>query len=109
MACLSDDIVYINQPLEPVIGQGDVRTPVEGIMQFSVYGTPQQCYDHIRHIYEQSHCCASINAFKFGGMPFEDAQASLRLFAKEVLPELRTLGADPLFDSEDAAPLHANG
>ena len=35
MACLSDDIVSINQPLEPLIGQGDVRTPVEGIMQLS--------------------------------------------------------------------------
>lgn len=35
MACLSDDIVYINQPLEPVIGQRDVRQIVEGIMKLS--------------------------------------------------------------------------
>lgn len=35
MACLSDDIVYINQPLPPVIGQHDVRKIVAGIMKLS--------------------------------------------------------------------------
>ncbi len=47
---------------------------------------------------------ASINAFKFGGMPYDDAQASMRLFAKEVMPELRKLGADPVFDTDAPAP-----
>ena len=32
MACLADDIVYINQPLAPVVGQRDVRKIVAGIM-----------------------------------------------------------------------------
>ena len=35
MACLSDDIVYINQPLAPVVGQRDVRKIVAGIMKLS--------------------------------------------------------------------------
>ena len=35
MACLSEDVVYINQPLEPVIGQRDVRQIVDGIMKLS--------------------------------------------------------------------------
>ena len=43
-------------------------------MELQVYGTPQQCYDRIKHIHEQSQCCASINAFKFGGMPFRIAR-----------------------------------
>lgn len=73
-------------------------------MELQVYGTPQQCYDRIKHIYEQSQCCASVNAFKFGGMPFDEAQASMRLFAKGVMPELRKLGNEPLFDTEEAAP-----
>lgn len=73
-------------------------------MELQVYGTPQQCYDRIKHIYEQSQCCASVNAFKFGGMPFDEAQASMRLFAKEVMPELRKLGNEPLFDTEETAP-----
>ena len=35
MACLSDDIVYINQPLAPVVGQHDVRKIVAGIMKLT--------------------------------------------------------------------------
>lgn len=35
MRCLSEDIVYINQPLEPVVGQRDVRRIVDGIMKLS--------------------------------------------------------------------------
>ena len=36
MACLSDDIEYINLPLEPLVGQQDVRKIVDGIMKLSV-------------------------------------------------------------------------
>jgi len=56
------------------------------------------------HLDEQSQCCASVNAFKFGGIPFDKAQASMRLFAKEVMPELHKLGNEPLFDTEEATP-----
>lgn len=35
MACLSDDIEYINLPLEPIVGQKDVRRIVDGIMKLS--------------------------------------------------------------------------
>jgi limonene-1,2-epoxide hydrolase len=35
MACLSDDIVYLNQPLAPVVGQLDVRKIIEGIMKLT--------------------------------------------------------------------------
>jgi hypothetical protein len=29
-------------------------------------------------------------AFRFGGIPYEEAEASMRLFAAEVLPELKS-------------------
>lgn len=29
-------------------------------------------------------------AFRFGGIPFEQAEASMRLFAEQVLPELKS-------------------
>lgn len=35
MGCLSSDVVYINQPLEAVAGQKDVRKIVAGIMELS--------------------------------------------------------------------------
>lgn len=73
-------------------------------MELQVYGTPQQCYDRIKSIHEKTDCCASIGAFKFGGMPFEESRESIRLFGQEVMPELRKLGADPIFDTKEPAP-----
>lgn len=35
VACLSDDIVYINQPLAPVVGKRDVGKLIRAIMQVS--------------------------------------------------------------------------
>ena len=46
MACLSDDIVYINQPLEPVIGQRDVRKIVAGIMVLT-----KRCHWELRNCF----------------------------------------------------------
>ncbi len=48
MACLSEDIVYINQPLEPVVGQRDVRQIVDGIMKLSkaVNWELRNCFGH---------------------------------------------------------------
>ena len=33
MACLAPDIVYINQPLEPGVGLGDVRKIIHGLLE----------------------------------------------------------------------------
>jgi limonene-1,2-epoxide hydrolase len=48
MACLSDDIEYINQPLPSVIGQKDVRQIVAGIMKLSkeVHWELRSCFGH---------------------------------------------------------------
>ena len=44
-------------------------------------------------------------AFRFGGTPFEVSERGLKLFAKEVLPELKKIGPRPAFDiDEDTAP-----
>ena len=31
----------------------------------------------------------------FGGLPFEEAEASMRLIGKEVLPEVKSWGMEP--------------
>jgi limonene-1,2-epoxide hydrolase len=48
MACLSDDIKYINQPLPPVVGQKDVRQIVAGIMKLSkdVHWELRNCFGY---------------------------------------------------------------
>ncbi len=48
MACLSDNIEYINQPLPPVLGQKDVRQIVAGIMKLSkgVHWELRNCFGY---------------------------------------------------------------
>jgi hypothetical protein len=46
----------------------------------------------------------NVSAFKFAGMPFVDAWASQRLYAQEVMPELRKLGSAAPFDDDEIIP-----
>ncbi|NQV21962.1 MAG: hypothetical protein HQ511_11155, partial [Rhodospirillales bacterium] len=48
--------------------------------------------------------CGFTGVFRYAGMPIEMAQGNLELFAREVLPELKTLGHDPAFDVEGDGP-----
>ena len=39
---------------------------------------------------------AVMPGFSYGGMPYDIAEKSIRLFADKVLPELRSLEVEPL-------------
>ncbi|HEY7581869.1 MAG TPA: hypothetical protein VH855_30085, partial [Acetobacteraceae bacterium] len=62
---------------------------VNALLQVAVRGTPDQvlrAYEERRQLlgaYELN------SSFRFGGIPFTKAEASMRLFAKEVLPVLK--------------------
>jgi alkanesulfonate monooxygenase SsuD/methylene tetrahydromethanopterin reductase-like flavin-dependent oxidoreductase (luciferase family) len=58
----------------------------------NVWGTPAQIVERLRARREvvgdhDLTCC-----FRFAGLPYEDAEASMRLFAAEVLPQLQGAG-----------------
>ena len=52
-------------------------------------------------MHEMFDICGNVAAFKFAGLPCEEAQSSLRLYAKEVMPELKKLGAPAPFDRDE--------
>lgn len=54
-------------------------------------GTPDQVLSTIQDICELVHPSHIAAAMKFGGMPMEFAEKSLRLFAKEVLPAIQEM------------------
>lgn len=89
---------YYAQVAEKLASDHDALS--EFFMDLQVWGTPAMCYEKVKTIYERSNCCASVSAFKFGGMPFDLALSSIRTFAKEVMPELRKLGGDAPFDND---------
>ena len=57
-------------------------------LDVNVWGTPDQILErlHARREVVGDHdltCC-----FRYAGLPYDDAEASMRLFAREVLPAL---------------------
>jgi hypothetical protein len=63
---------------------------LDGFLDATCYGTPQQIIDKYRARWDLIGPFEVAPAFRFGGIPYDEAEASMRLFAAEVLPELRT-------------------
>ncbi|HWM20009.1 MAG TPA: LLM class flavin-dependent oxidoreductase [Ilumatobacteraceae bacterium] len=63
---------------------------LDGFLDATCYGTPQQIIDKYRARWDLIGPFEAAPAFRFGGIPFDEAEASMRLFATEVLPELRS-------------------
>jgi len=59
-----------------------------GFLDATAHGTPEQIIATYRTRWELLGPFEAAPAFRFGGIPFDEAEASMRLFAAEVLPEL---------------------
>jgi alkanesulfonate monooxygenase SsuD/methylene tetrahydromethanopterin reductase-like flavin-dependent oxidoreductase (luciferase family) len=78
---------------EIVRAEGGSDAAIEFFMSLQVWGTPEQCYqktlDIQKRIGNESFNCV----FSYSGMPPEEAERNMRLFARDVLPELKKLEA----------------
>jgi alkanesulfonate monooxygenase SsuD/methylene tetrahydromethanopterin reductase-like flavin-dependent oxidoreductase (luciferase family) len=61
-----------------------------------VWGTPEMCVAKIERIRELMGPDHFVAVMKYGGMPLGEAEASMRLFAKEALPAVKALPVPPL-------------
>jgi len=75
------------------IGAVGAREAVDLFVDLHVWGTPQQCVEKIARIRERVDCDRLLAAFRYGGMPVEEGERNLRLFAAAVMPEVRALAA----------------
>jgi len=74
----------------------DASPFLRGFFESHPWGTPDQT---IARATELAHAFGTneiMFIFKYGGMPIEKAQASMQLFAKEVMPALKELNPAPL-------------
>jgi hypothetical protein len=53
------------------------------------YGTPERCIEILRTIASTMDAAEFVGIFKYGGMPVEEAERSMKLFAAEVLPHIQ--------------------
>ncbi len=74
---------------EMVSAPGGADLATEFFLSLQVWGTPEQCYDKIIDIQHRTGAEAFTGVFSYAGMPYEEAEASMRLFATEVMPELK--------------------
>ncbi|HYL59239.1 MAG TPA: LLM class flavin-dependent oxidoreductase [Candidatus Acidoferrales bacterium] len=64
---------------------------VEYFLNLQIWGTPQDCIEKIDVIRQKVGADHFTGVFSYAGMPIEDAERSLRLFASDVMPELKKL------------------
>jgi alkanesulfonate monooxygenase SsuD/methylene tetrahydromethanopterin reductase-like flavin-dependent oxidoreductase (luciferase family) len=76
------------------IAQYGTDTVVDYFVNLQVFGTPTQCYEKILDIHERTGNSHYVGVFSYAGMPYEDAERSMRLFAREVMPALQKLRGD---------------
>ena len=63
---------------------------LNGFIDATAYGTPDQVIAKYRARWDLIGGFEAAPAFRFGGIPYDEAEASMRLFAKEVLPVLKS-------------------
>lgn len=74
---------------ERVSAPGGVDMMTEFFVNLQVWGTPEQVYERILEIQKTTGAEGYIGVFSFGAMPYDIAEGSTRLFASEVMPELK--------------------
>lgn len=63
---------------------------LKGFKRANAYGTPDQILGRLESRRKELGSFEQSTAFRFGGISYEEAEKSMRLFAKEVLPVLKT-------------------
>src|SRR5205814_5814146 len=70
--------------------KGGLEGAVEGFMRAAVWGNPDRSLRELEARHQVIGDFELSVSFRFGGMPFDKAEASLQLFAREVLPVLKS-------------------
>jgi alkanesulfonate monooxygenase SsuD/methylene tetrahydromethanopterin reductase-like flavin-dependent oxidoreductase (luciferase family) len=68
---------------------GGADEMVEFFLSLQVHGTPEQCYEQIVDTLKRTSGEGFIGVFSYAGMPYDMAEANMRLFASSVMPELK--------------------
>ena len=62
---------------------------IEFFMNLQVWGTPEMCYEKIMEVSDRTGADHFVGVFSYAGMPADEAERNMRLFADKVMPELK--------------------
>lgn len=60
-------------------------------VDLQISGTPEQCYEQILDVRRRVGNEHFVGVFSYAGMPYDEAERNMRLFAREVMPQLQKL------------------
>ena len=66
----------------------------EDFMRLMPWGTPQQVLEKVERVHAMIGHAGTMCHFSYTGMPWEEAERNMRLFAAKVLPELKSMKMD---------------
>jgi hypothetical protein len=72
------------------IGRHGLDGAARDFARLMPWGTPKQVLEKLALIREMLGMSALICHFSFAGMPYDEAEGSMRCFARHVLPELKS-------------------
>jgi len=85
---------YYGRMSEIARERGGADALTEFFLNLQVWGTPEQCYEKVLDIRSRVGCDTFVGCFSYAGMPWDEAERNVRLFAREVLPELKKVGVE---------------
>ena len=74
-------------------------------MSVQFWGTPEMIYEKIMNTHKLIGCDTFSGVFSYAGMEIEEAERNMKLFAKEVMPELKKV--EPLVEAPEPEELVA--
>ncbi len=74
-----------------LMAPGGMEAMTEFYVNLQLWGTPEQVYDKIVTIRDNTFANGFMAVCSYGGMPHAEAQRNLQLFATDVLPEVKRL------------------
>ncbi len=76
---------------------------IDAFVELMPWGTPDQVLEKVAFIRDTIGIAGFLPNFSFAGMPYDEAERSLRLFAAEVMPELQRWDTPPIPEAFPAA------
>ncbi|MGH7964702.1 MAG: LLM class flavin-dependent oxidoreductase [Candidatus Binatia bacterium] len=80
------------------IGRHGLDGAAQSFVQLMPWGTPDQVLEKFAFIRDTIHMNGVMGTFSYAGMPYDEAERSMKCFAKYVLPELKKWDVAPLVE-----------
>ena len=74
---------------EIVMSDGGEQAMIDFFLGLQVWGTPERCYERVVDIAKRIGSQTFNAVFSYAGMPAEESERNMRVFAREVMPELQ--------------------